>query len=363
MLPSVPRALILALALIAPWPVVAAAYTPEDVVQAVEREFPEETIVLMIEGQEWHLDDEATMRLLRSGVPPKYVALMLGDDGLSVDELEAMAAARAHEIEGMSGSFCVVTTHDGEKYRGQILAATATSVVLVQVDDSVRVLPRATVIAATSARATLREWRSRVGKQTFVSLANGEIVNGELVAAEEDVLVLRRTSGKFRTIPAEDVAALVLSPPGDRGDVERAPPPRGRTAPARDSDELARADAADDAEDDDSATRVEPHPPVGRGAPQPNKNDECPWSYGPNVWIVEDSVIVDGKDYPIRSDAERLEFARVLRACDADAAIPMLEARAGGGALIGIGVVLLVLGIVTVIFLSIIGGAPGGKET
>ena len=257
--PRPPRALFLALALIASSPALAADYTPEDVAQAVKREFPEDTIMLMIEGQEWDLDDEATRRLLRAGVPAKYVALMLGENGLSVDKLETMAAARPlalpPDIEGCSGSFCVVTTQDGEKYRGQILAATATSVVLVQVDDSVRVLPRESVVAATPARATLREWRTRVGKSTFVALADGEIVDGELVAAEDDVLVLRTESGEFLTIAAEDVGGLVLSKPTDRGEAEEGGQPDARST--RDDADLPQANTDDEANDVGSARWVD----------------------------------------------------------------------------------------------------------
>lgn len=90
-----------------------------------------------------------------------------------------------------------------------------------------------------------------------------------------------------------------------------------------------------------------------------SKKVECPWSYGPKVELVHDFLIVDGKEYPVRTDAERLEFARILRACDANAAIPMLEARAGAGATLGIGVALLVLGIVFLLFLSVYGGVSG----
>ncbi|GDX83641.1 hypothetical protein LBMAG42_54520 [Deltaproteobacteria bacterium] len=264
MSPAAPRALLFALALIASQPALAADYTPDDVAQAVKRGLPDETIMLMIEGQAWQLDDAATLRLLRAGVPAKYVARMLGDDGPSVGELEEMAASGSSEIEGIGGSFCVVTTQSGEKYRGQILAETAASVVLIQVDDSVRVLPREVIRAVTPARATLREWRSRVGKKTFVALASGEVVDGELVAAEDDVLVLRRAAGKFQTIPAEDVAGLVLSPQADGGEVEMARPPAGAPT-AGDYSDLPRADPQDDAEDDEPTNWVDP------GAPKPSE--------------------------------------------------------------------------------------------
>lgn len=76
-------------------------------------------------------------------------------------------------------------------------------------------------------------------------------------------------------------------------------------------------------------------------------DSECPWDSNPRVEYASQSLLViDGLKYRIGTARERRVFRRILRVCDAEEAIPALERLRAGGAFIGAGVVLLMIGLI-----------------
>lgn len=188
-------------------PAVAAGYTVDDVVQAVDRGFPAETIETMIESTEWELEPADVRRLLRAGVPPAYVEKMLGPDAPSLSELEALPD-EVDPYEGLVGRFVVLRVADGVDVRGFLLESDAGKLRVALVSDAERRISANDVVSVEPATQGADDWGARLGRTTRVITSTGRTEVGRVVAVDPESLVVERPDGVALVLPWADVAGF-----------------------------------------------------------------------------------------------------------------------------------------------------------